>query len=234
MLARFAAWLYSFVQPSAEAPAAAPRWDAAAGVWLGNRAAGGVEVPDPLWIFGYGSLCWRPDFPHEETLVGRCSGWGRYFAQRSCDHRGTPSSPGLVATMISDAQLQAKGLREPGEPPSTTCGLCYRVGADDVPRVLANLDFREKGGYTREVVQVQPARPGALPVRALVYSATCDNPLFSPAMLADPAAAALTIASAHGPSGANRDYLESLAAWLREVGEEDAHVAALMRLLPPR
>ena len=75
---------------------------------------------------------------------------------------------------------------------------------------------------------------GAPPVRALVYSATCDNPLFSPAMLADPAAAALTIASAHGPSGANRDYLESLAAWLREVGEEDAHVAALMRLLPPR
>ena len=49
---------------------APPRWDAKAGVWVGERAAGSsLEIPEPLWIFGYGSLCWRPDFPHEETMV---------------------------------------------------------------------------------------------------------------------------------------------------------------------
>ena len=31
-----------------------------------------------------------------------------------------------------------------------------------------------------------------------------------------------------GPSGPNRDYLLNLATWLSQVGEEDAHVAALV------
>lgn len=123
----------------------APQWDAKAGVWVGEKVvSGNMEVPDPLWIFGYGSLCWRPDFPHEETMVGRVRGWGRYFAQRSCDHRGTPDNPGLVATLLSDSQLQFLGLRDADATPSTTCGLCYRVAAADAERVLDGLDFREK------------------------------------------------------------------------------------------
>jgi len=223
--------------PTAQA-AAAPRWDARAGVWVGDRAAGGSLVtPDPLWIFGYGSLCWRPDFPHEETMVGRVSGWGRYFAQSSCDHRGTPEKPGLVATLLSDAQLEALGVRDPSMAPSTTCGLCYRVGAADVQRVLDALDFREKGGYTRDIVEVLPAGADAAqrpPVRALLYSATPDNPGFAADALADLPAAARTIAYSRGPSGRNRDYLEALAKWLDEVGERDEHVAELMRLMPPR
>ena len=133
------------ILPIARSSRAAPKWDAKAGVWVGERVvSGNMEIPDPLWIFGYGSLCWRPDFPHEETMVGRVSGWGRYFAQLSCDHRGTPQSPGLVATLLSDVQLQALGLRDANEHASVTCGLCYRVGAADAERVLDALDFREK------------------------------------------------------------------------------------------
>ena len=62
-------------------------------------------VPDPLWIVGYGSLCWKADFPFTDSFVGRVSGWGRWFAQRSTDHRGTPAKPGLVATLLTDEQL---------------------------------------------------------------------------------------------------------------------------------
>jgi len=124
-----------------------PKWDARLGIWVGDRAAtNSHELPDPLWIFGYGSLCWRPDFAHEETMVGHISGWGRYFAQTSCDHRGTPDAPGLVATLLKDEQLDAIGLRDAGAATSQTVGLCYRVGTADVERVLATLDFREKGG----------------------------------------------------------------------------------------
>ena len=71
----------------------------------------------------------RATVAHEQTMVGRVHGWGRYFAQASCDHRGTPDQPGLVATLLSDAQLETLGLRDSAAPPSTTCGLCYRVGA---------------------------------------------------------------------------------------------------------
>ncbi len=165
-------------------------------------------------------------------MVGRVHGWGRYFAQASMDHRGTPERPGLVATLLSDAQLEALGLRDSTRPASVTSGLCYRVGAADAERVLDNLDFREKGGYTREVISVYPASGGES-VRALLYSATPSNPNFTPAMLSDLPAAALRIAGARGPSGNNREYLERLAAWLDEVGERDEHVEALVRLLPP-
>ena len=217
--------------------AAEPRWDAQKGVWVGDRAAGHVKIPDPLWIFGYGSLCWRPDFAHDETMVGRVQGWGRYFAQTSCDHRGTPEAPGLVATLLSDEQLEAIGLRDAAAAPSSTCGVCYRVGPDDVQEVLANLDFREKGGYTRAVVEVTPAGPDAAsrrPVTALLYSATPDNPGFDGGMLKDLPRAAKTISAARGPSGPNIDYLENLARWCGEVGEADAHVEALMWLLPQK
>ena len=221
--------------------AAAGRWDAAAGVWIGERAANdGLEIPKPLWIFGYGSLCWKQDFPSEQQFVGHVKGWGRFFAQRSMDHRGTPAAPGLVATLLKDEDLEALGVRsvDGALPPSMTVGTCYRVGEQDEASVLDALDFREKGGYTRELITVYPTTreqagtSPSQPVRALLYSATPDNPNFDPEALRDVPAAAATIAAATGPSGPNREYLERLAQWLAEVGERDEHVEALMGLLP--
>ena len=79
-----------------------------------HAALGTSAIPSPLWIFGYGSLCWKADFPAEEQFVGRVSGWKRLFAQRSTDHRGTPAAPGLVATVLTDEQLEVLKLRSPG------------------------------------------------------------------------------------------------------------------------
>jgi cation transport protein ChaC len=94
--------------------AAAPQWDAAQGVWVGERAVsssgGALEVPDPLWVFGYGSLCWRIDDEYEELLTARVHGWRRRMAQKSCDHRGTPEAPGVVATMMPESEWRALGL----------------------------------------------------------------------------------------------------------------------------
>lgn len=213
---------------------AQPQWDAENGVWLGDRAAasGNFVVPSPLWIFGYGSLVWKSEFAHEEAVVGSVRGWKRYFAQKSTDHRGTPDHPGLVATLLTDAQLTGLGLRGPGEAPSETCGVGYRVGEGDVAQVLDGLDFREKGGYTRELIEFQP-RDGSPPVSALLYSATPDNPNFTAEAIADQATAAYTIGTAVGPSGPNRDYLLNLSRWLQSVGEADEYIDELVSKMPP-
>ena len=151
----------------------------------------------------------------------------RLFAQRSTDHRGTPAAPGLVATVLTDEQLEVLRLRAPEEPPSTCCGVCYRVAAADVESVISKLDFREKGGYTRDIVEVTPTEAGRSVVRALLYTANPDNPNFSPPTEME--ATASVIATASGPSGSNAEYLIRLASFLESVGERDEHVFALRR-----
>ena len=166
----------------------------------------------------------KTEFPHVEKCTGRVRGLTRYFAQRSQDHRGTPAAPGLVATVVRDEDLVKLALQDEGYTGSCV-GTAYRVADEDARQVLDDLDFREKGGYTREVVRVTHAG-GTLD--ALLYRGTVDNPNFDANAIKDLDQAAATIKHAIGPSGPNRDYLRNLATWLREVGEEDAHVAALV------
>ncbi|KAH8052992.1 hypothetical protein JL720_14775 [Aureococcus anophagefferens] len=177
----------------------AAEWDAAAGVYKNARAASSCEVPNPLWIFGYGSLVWRPEERWSDYDARPCAvrGWRRYFAQLSTDHRGVPGAPGLVCTLLEDA------------PEATTRGVAYRVPDADADAVLDDLDFREKGGYTRKIARCDDGR------RRAPYSATRDNPNFVEGLDSDDAAAvdkaARIIATAVGPSGDNAAYLLNLA-----------------------
>ena len=96
---------------------------------------------DSLWIFGYGSIIWRVDFPYVEQVPAYIKNWSRRFWQGSTDHRGIPGSPGRVVTLIS----------QPGE----VCkGRAYRVSKQQQDEALANLEHREKGGYERLVIDI--------------------------------------------------------------------------------
>lgn len=165
-----------------------------------------------MWIFGYGSLIWRPDLPFVESLDGIVKGWTRRFWQGSADHRGVPGDPGRVVTLVPH--------------PGAHCwGRAYRVAPEHIDETLARLDHREKGGYSRHSVSVTNIHGDVVIPDALIYVAQQDNPdWLGPAPLPQIAA---QIRRCVGPSGPNDAYLTRLAEALRQMGAEDPHVFEL-------
>jgi cation transport protein ChaC len=163
-----------------------------------------------VWLFGYGSLIFKADFPYIERRAASITGWTRRFWQGSHDHRGTESAPGRVATLVP-------------EPGAVCGGMAYLI----TPEVFGHLDHREKNGYLRLATDIAFDDGGS--VEGLVYIATADNAAF----LGDAPERdiARQIAASRGPSGANRDYLIELAQALRELGKDDPHVFALEKHL---
>jgi cation transport regulator ChaC len=170
-----------------------------------------------VWIFGYGSLVWRPAFDYEAREPGWIEGWTRRFWQGSIDHRGVPDAPGRVVTLVPEASARCWGV-------------AYRIASEQIDAVLGTLDHREQGGYERHFLDVHVSA-GRTIEGALVYVATEHNPNWlGPAPLS---AIAGQIRRSTGPSGSNPEYILRLAEALRELGATDDHVFALAELVGP-
>ena len=186
-----------------------------------------------MWIFGYGSLVWRPSYPYRQAMDAWIEGWERRFWQGSPDHRGLPGAPGRVVTLV--------------ESPGVTCwGRAYEIADDEVAETLAHLDHREKGGYLRLEVEIFFAGDG-LPVssrpevqrragsskprmvKGLCYFADDKNEEYlgeAPLeVIAD------QVLRSRGPSGSNVEYVLKLAEALRSMGAEDLHLDSIEALV---
>jgi len=163
-----------------------------------------------VWLFGYGSLIFKADFPYLERRPASIVGWSRRFWQGSHDHRGTETAPGRVVTLVPDAGVVCHGM-------------AYLV----TPEEFAHLDFREKNGYLRLATDIRFEDGSG--TEGLVYIATHENAAYlGPASERD---IALQIATARGPSGPNSEYLLELAKALRTLGKPDPHVFEIERHL---
>lgn len=175
-----------------------------------NKSMTHFDQHREVWLFGYGSLIFRPDFPFLARRPAHITGWARRFWQGSHDHRGTVEQPGRVVTLVPQEGARCQGM-------------AFLV----TPEVFAHLDFREKNGYLR--FRTTLAFTDGDAAEGLVYIATDENAAFlGPA---PEAAIARHIAGAAGPSGPNSEYLLRLAEALRELGAEDEHVFEIERHL---
>lgn len=161
---------------------------------------------ESVWLFGYGSLTYKVDFPCLERRPAKIRGWVRRFWQGSHDHRGTAEHPGRVVTLVKESGAECVGM-------------AYRV----TPATFEQLDFREKNGYLRFATTLEFGDGES--AEGLVYIATEDNAAWlGPASEAE---IARHIAGSAGPSGSNRDYVFKLADALRKLGADDPHVFAV-------
>ncbi|HEU4726939.1 MAG TPA: gamma-glutamylcyclotransferase [Kofleriaceae bacterium] len=176
-----------------------------------------VTAPgDFVWVFGYGSLIWRPSMDYVARRAGRVHGWARRFWQASTDHRGTVEAPGRVLTLV--------------ESTSALWGMAYAIARSAWPEIEAALEVREQQGYARLTVDIGLAsgeEAGGIveTVSGLVYVATPANPYFiGPEPLE---VTADIVRRSRGPSGSNVDYVLELERMLVGMGAADPEVSAV-------
>ncbi|MBX9741292.1 MAG: gamma-glutamylcyclotransferase [Beijerinckiaceae bacterium] len=161
-----------------------------------------------LWVFGYGSLMWRPGFVFEESQPALVRGYHRSLCIFSHVHRGTPEKPGLVL-----------GLDRGG-----ACrGQAFRVTAGARHATLSYLREREQvTSVYREVWLDRRLTDGRI-VPAVMYVVDRSHPQYA-GRLSGPDLVRL-VSQGHGVSGANIDYVTATHRHLVAAGIRDHGLA---------
>ena len=166
-----------------------------------------------VWVFGYGSLMWRPGFQYHAVEPALLRGYHRAFCVYSVRYRGTAECPGLVL-----------GLDRGG-----SCrGRAFGIAAAHAEKALAYLDRRElvTGVYERRALPVElPNR------RVTAYAYVVDRAHRQYVRKLSLDEAAEVISRGCGDAGDNRDYLENAVAHLDALGIDDSPAHRLMRVV---
>jgi cation transport regulator ChaC len=215
---------------------AGPQWDPIQQIYIGGVVPENAEVqtlihtkgqwllaPFRIWLALLESRdrstfrIWRRE------QFGSCSGIQAMLGpKKSTDHRGWPAFPGIVCTLLEDEEVAAihnlpEGVtHSPPAEPTMTEGVIYLIPPDLVPECLEELDFREKGGYARDIIEVVEDDTGETH-QSLLYRGTPDNPAFWPRAMLDLPLAAAIMSVSEGPSGSNVVYLNSLDQFLSDT-----------------
>ena len=171
-------------------------------------------MSNELWVFGYGSLMWRPGFPFAERVAATLPGRRRAFCIYSVHHRGTYERPGLVLGLAPGGSVR---------------GTAYRIAPKDWPGTYAYLLEREQPTETyveaRRFIRLGDGRR----VEALVFLSDVRHPQWAGALSLERQAE--LIAGANGLSGRNVDYLRDLVEHLAQEGVQDRSMQALLKLV---
>jgi cation transport protein ChaC len=163
-----------------------------------------------LWIFGYGSLIWRPEFEFAERRPARVHGWHRALKMWSRINRGTPECPGLVFGMLSGGSCQ---------------GMAFRIPKSEGRDTLARLWKREMvtAVYDPKFLTCHTTQG---PVRALAFTLSRRSPNHTGVL--SEAEYQRIFATATGIYGTTLDYVQ---ATLDELKRHNIHDRGLERLL---
>lgn len=174
------------------------------------------DQSDEIWVFGYGSLMWRPGFPFLESAPAMVYGVHRSLCIYSHIHRGTPEKPGLVM-----------GLNRGG-----ACrGVAYKVAHEEWEDVFQYLQAREQsnGVYLERWMKAHILAEPRRAVRAITYVADHTHHQFADDL---PIETMLELVrQGQGQSGPNVDYVLNTVGHLDELGVHDPKLHALAAVL---
>lgn len=164
---------------------------------------------DDIWLFGYGSLIWKPGFAPAEQRPAQVFGWHRSLQMWSRTNRGTPDCPGLVLALLQGGSCR---------------GMALRVRSTDVPAVLDDLWEREMRNavYTPRWLHCRTAQG---PLNGLAFTLPRSSPYFT-GPLSDNTYRHI-FAHAKGRYGTTADYVRETSTALQTMGIRDQALEAL-------
>ena len=175
--------------------------------------AAGVHERGDLWVFGYGSLMWRPGFDVLERVPAKLIGMHRALCVYSFVHRGTPEKPGLVMGLDRGGMCR---------------GIAYRVAAAKREETIAYLREREQvtSVYLETMRRIALEDETRRQVRALCYTVDRGHVQYAGRLSVDESVH--YVRQGHGRSGSNRDYVIETVRALEALGyrETELHLIA--------
>ncbi len=167
--------------------------------------------PNNYWVFGYGSLMWRPGFEFVERVPALLNGFSRDMCLISIHYRGTKEKPGMVC-----------GLSPGGE-----CrGLAFKIAPEQVDNVVSYLDDRELISYIYIPRHVTLTLANGQTVVARAYVADSTHEQFAGNW---PEAEKIAhVAQGVGSEGTSVEYLANIIQHLRDLDIRDANLEALL------
>ena len=165
-----------------------------------------------LWVFGYASLIWRPEFEFAEARVASVHGYHRALKMYSHINRGTPECPGLVFALL---------------PGGSCCGVAYRVASEQGAAVLERLWLREMVNLVYSPRWLRCRSPQG-DVQALAFTLSSQHPRHTGQL--DDATLLDILACSQGRYGSTLDYAVETDRALRSHGIQDRALQGILAL----
>lgn len=163
-----------------------------------------MQDSSDLWVFGYGSLMWRPGFPFVERQHAQLHGYHRSLCIFSHVHRGTPEKPGLVLGLDRGGRCQ---------------GVAFRVVAEEAEATIHYLREREQATAVYVERRLPVRLDGGRRAEALTYIADRKHPQYAGRLSFDEIVD--LVRNGEGISGRNPDYVRSTHEHLVGMGVVD-------------
>ena len=173
----------------------------------------GVNLVDGVWVFGYGSLMWNPDFKLVEKRTGDLKGYHRSLCLKSIVYRGTPNYHGLVFGLDIGNSCQ---------------GMVYRIAEENIYSEMQKIWEREMfaGTYIPTWVNVR-TKQGS--VSAVTFVINHKHEHYIPNLELEEIVE--RVVRAEGICGSCHEYVQNTVKSLNLLGLRDPYLEHLLTLI---
>lgn len=178
-----------------------------------NKILKGHDLDNGIWIFGYGSLMWNPDFEVVKKIPCEVLGYRRRLCLKSIVYRGTPDYHGLVFGLDIGSSCQ---------------GMCFLISPDKIDTELQKVWEREMFAETYIPTWVK-VKSKKTTISAITFVINTKHEHYMPNLELEDVVE--RVARARGKCGSCHDYVRNTVKHLHQFGLRDESLEKLLSMM---